>query len=196
MRTSALFLSILSTLASACLYPRSEEGAYYKPTFGYNGDTGPMAWHLSPNNTICGDGKYQSPINISPVNQIPTVKLAKELKLEYPHESGEVEVTNAAHTIIFAPKDLDKYTAVLEGKKYKLLQFHFHTPSEHRFRDESFPLEVHFVHRSDDGKLAVVGIFFNLDEYNGENFLNSTTSSLDSVTYSGNTTIVDDICFT
>ena len=194
MRTSILFFSIFSTLASACLYPRAETGGY-EPTFSYNGDTGPLAWHYSPNNTVCGTGKYQSPINISPDKYMNNVTLAGKLKLEYPDFSGDVDVTNAAHTIIFTPKDLDKYTAVLEGKKYKLLQFHFHTPSEHRFQDESFPLEVHFVHKSDDGGLAVVGIFFNLDEYQCEKFLHSTTSTLDFVSERGNTTTIDDICF-
>ena len=116
------------------------------------------------------------------------MKVAEKLKLNYPDESGEVEVTTAAHTVIFTPKDLDEYTAELERKKYKLLQFHFHTPSEHRLRDESFPMEVHFVHKDDDGKLAVVGIFFNLDDQECEEFLYSTTSALHSISHGGNTT--------
>ena len=196
MHTPILFFSILSTLASACLYPRAADGEYQEPEFSYNGDTGPIVWHYSPNNTLCGKGMFQSPINISPDQHIQNVTLAKELRFEYPSESGEVEVTNAAHTVIFTPKELDKYTAVLEGKKCELLQFHFHTPSEHRFRDESFPMEVHFVHKCDDGNLAVVGIFFNLDEFQCEKFLYSTTSALDSVSHSGNTTTVDGISFT
>jgi carbonic anhydrase len=41
---------------------------------------------------------------------------------------------------------------------FQLLQFHFHTPSEHRINGEEFPLEMHLVHRSANGELMVVGV--------------------------------------
>jgi carbonic anhydrase len=44
------------------------------------------------------------------------------------------------------------------GVRYELEQFHFHTPSEHRFQGRSAPLEMHFVHRSAAGKLLVIGV--------------------------------------
>jgi carbonic anhydrase len=44
------------------------------------------------------------------------------------------------------------------GTRYDLVQFHFHTPSEHRFGGRSTPLEMHLVHRSAEGKLLVVGV--------------------------------------
>ena len=43
---------------------------------------------------------------------------------------------------------------------YHLKQFHFHTPSEHTFDGRHSPMEVHFVHQSSDGNLAVVGVLF------------------------------------
>jgi carbonic anhydrase len=46
----------------------------------------------------------------------------------------------------------------LAGVRYDLVQFHFHTPSEHRFQGRSAPLEMHFVHRSAEGKLLVIGV--------------------------------------
>lgn len=42
--------------------------------------------------------------------------------------------------------------------KYKLLQVHFHRPSEHLIGGKNFPMEAHFVHRADSGALAVVGV--------------------------------------
>jgi carbonic anhydrase len=46
----------------------------------------------------------------------------------------------------------------LAGVRYELEQFHFHTPSEHRFQGRSDPMEMHFVHRSAAGGLLVVGV--------------------------------------
>lgn len=50
---------------------------------------------------------------------------------------------------------------------YPLVQFHFHTPSEHRVIKGQYPAghqysgELHFVHQRADGKLAVLGIFLD-----------------------------------
>ncbi|MCX7246128.1 MAG: carbonic anhydrase family protein [Burkholderiales bacterium] len=44
---------------------------------------------------------------------------------------------------------------------YKLLQFHFHTPSEEKVNGKAYPLVAHLVHRSDAGKLAVVAVLFS-----------------------------------
>src|SRR2546421_555955 len=40
---------------------------------------------------------------------------------------------------------------------YRLLQFHFHHPSEHLIGGKSFPMEVHFVHANAASSLAVIG---------------------------------------
>jgi carbonic anhydrase len=48
----------------------------------------------------------------------------------------------------------------LRGVRYDLLEFHWHTPSEHRIEGRDTPLEAHFVHRSQgDGSLLVIGVF-------------------------------------
>ncbi|MFM6965896.1 MAG: carbonic anhydrase family protein, partial [Rhodoluna sp.] len=36
---------------------------------------------------------------------------------------------------------------------------HFHAPSEHEINGMHYPVEVHFVNKTADGKLAVVGVF-------------------------------------
>ncbi|SDI32777.1 carbonic anhydrase [Actinokineospora alba] len=46
----------------------------------------------------------------------------------------------------------------LAGVRYDLVQFHFHTPAEHRVGGRADPLEMHLVHRSADGKLVVIGV--------------------------------------
>lgn len=47
----------------------------------------------------------------------------------------------------------------LAGVRYELLQFHFHTPSEHVLDGQRFPVEQHFVHKGPDGQTLVVGLF-------------------------------------
>src|SRR5207248_11192106 len=49
-------------------------------------------------------------------------------------------------------------TLTTAGGSHKLVQFHFHRPSEHLIGGKSFPMEVHFVHANPSGGLAVVGV--------------------------------------
>jgi carbonic anhydrase len=49
---------------------------------------------------------------------------------------------------------------------YQLLQFHFHTPSEHAREGLRYAMEVHLVHKSADGNLAVVGVLFEKGKEN------------------------------
>lgn len=56
----------------------------------------------------------------------------------------------------------------VEGVKYELLQFHWHTPSEHRVAGEEFPMEMHLVHQGPGGSLLVVGIFLREGHRHGE----------------------------
>jgi carbonic anhydrase len=37
------------------------------------------------------------------------------------------------------------------------VQFHFHSPSEHTINGKHYAMEVHLVHKNDEGQLAVVG---------------------------------------
>ena len=47
----------------------------------------------------------------------------------------------------------------LGDARYELVQFHFHTPSEHVLDGERFPVEQHWVHRGEDGSTLVLGLF-------------------------------------
>jgi carbonic anhydrase len=51
------------------------------------------------------------------------------------------------------------------GVHFELVQFHFHAPSEHTIDGEFAPLEVHFVHKSASGQLAVLGVLVEEGEY-------------------------------
>ena len=46
----------------------------------------------------------------------------------------------------------------VRGSEFKLLQFHFHHPSEERVNFQSFAMVAHLVHRNAEGQLAVVAV--------------------------------------
>lgn len=48
--------------------------------------------------------------------------------------------------------------------RYHLTSFHYHSPSEHTFNGTYMPLEVHLVHESDDGRVAVMGILYPFND--------------------------------
>ena len=73
-------------------------------------------------------------------------------------------VTNTGHTI---QANYGTGSAIgIDGTWYDLLQFHFHTPSEHTIDGEQAAAELHLVHQDDDGNLAVVGVLVTEGEAN------------------------------
>jgi len=56
----------------------------------------------------------------------------------------------------------------IRGKRYNLAQFHFHRDSEHALRGNKSAMEVHFVHVSNDGKIAVLGVFIQVTRRENE----------------------------
>jgi carbonic anhydrase len=52
---------------------------------------------------------------------------------------------------------------VADGVRYELQQFHFHHPSEEAIKGKLTDMDVHLVHQSADGKIAVVAVRFALN---------------------------------
>ena len=120
--------------------------------WGYAPENGPEIWaQLDPAYRICSVGTQQSPIDI--VDPVP----AKLPVLTFNYQSIPVKLYNTGNTIqVDAPEG--SWMAVDETK-YHLVQFHFHAPSEHKVAGQAYPIEVHLVHQSEAGALAVVGVF-------------------------------------
>lgn len=55
---------------------------------------------------------------------------------------------------------------VLDVGAYQLAEAHTHNPSEHTIDGERFALEMHLVHRTESGDIAVVGVLFREGEPN------------------------------
>jgi len=134
-----------------------------KPHWGYAGAIGPDAWSkLSAEFATCAKGRRQSPIDLvdrdfSPLN-------LEQVKFEY--APAAFQVVHNGHTVEVRPAGVNQIVA--RGKNYKLLQFHFHHPAEERFNGKGFALDTHFVHRAEDGELAVVTVLFEEGAANPE----------------------------
>jgi carbonic anhydrase len=122
--------------------------------FGYSGNIGPAFWgSLSPAWTACGTGQEQSPIDFGRVTLLS--RRARQLPVAYGPTAGDI--FNNGHTIEVSVAGNNVLT--LGGVEYELEQFHFHTPSEHRFENQGFDMEMHLVHKSAAGGNAVVAVF-------------------------------------
>jgi carbonic anhydrase len=47
------------------------------------------------------------------------------------------------------------------GRRYELVQFHFHRPSEERINGRQFEMVAHLVHKDPEGRLAVVAVLMD-----------------------------------
>ena len=133
--------------------------AHKGPHWSYNGKTGPNKWgHLDPEYRACSSGKEQSPINIT------NGKTKNIGNIRFYYKPSKLNVLNNGHTI---QVDYDKGSSIrIDGERYDLLQFHFHTPSEHTIEGIRYPMELHLVHKNKDGKLAVVGLMMVVGKHN------------------------------
>lgn len=124
-----------------------------KPHWGYDGSNGAQAWgDLEPGFAACKLGKFQSPIDI----RDQEAKKAPLPPIRFGYAAAPAEVVNNGHTIqVNLPAG---GTVGLADGEYKLLQFHFHTPSEEKINGKPYPMVAHLVHQDATGKLAVVAV--------------------------------------
>ncbi len=130
----------------------------------FSGETGPAYWSdLDSEYWLASNGKNQSPINIVTSNSV-------EIDLpdvQFFYEASALELENNGHTIEATP--IAGSYIDIGGVIYNLMQFHFHSLSEHTINGRQFPLEGHFVHKNSNGDLAVIGVLIEAGEEN-ENF--------------------------
>lgn len=125
------------------------------------GEDGPENWkNLCDGFSDCG-GMAQSPVDISTSELVQDTAL---VALEFNYDSTEVDIINNHHTVQFNVSGDNLLT--IKGKDYKLLQFHYHTLSEHTIDGSPSPMEVHFVHQYSASDFAVVGVMFAEGEEN------------------------------
>ncbi|WP_338151632.1 carbonic anhydrase family protein [Listeria aquatica] len=85
-----------------------------------------------------------------------TEPMKDEGKIELNYSKTMVDEVDNGHSIQVD----DTGSAVIDGRNFDLQQFHFHAKSEHTVDGNHYPIEVHFVNQAQDGRLAVVAVFF------------------------------------
>jgi carbonic anhydrase len=173
LRIAILVGALLPFLASACGdRPESVQNEQPGPEghaaveWGYEGAIGPDHWaHLSPEFALCGEGTEQSPIDLTNAEPIEDEidRVFGDTVLTVEQRATVMDLVDNGHTIQVTN---DVAVALdLAGSRYELVQYHFHAPSEHTINGQHAPLEVHFVHKSADGALAVAGILVEEGEH-------------------------------
>ena len=172
MKLHNVLLAALVVLAPACNKsdeqaqtepPAQEQAAATQegPHWGYEGEAGPAHWGtLNVEWSPCGTGQNQSPIDIHETAKADLPGLSTDFQpasLKIIHNEHIADGINNGHTIQINYTGGD--IATVGDEQFQLLQYHFHSPSEHTVNGEHYPMEMHMVHKSDAGHLAVVGVF-------------------------------------
>ena len=150
-RASAELIAITG-LALCVAAMTATAAAAAAPRWSYSGADGPDRWAtLSNSFAVCGSGQQQSPIDLT---------AAAERDLANPQASyqpSEARIVDNGRTV---QVDLQRGNMlILDGATYGLVQFHFHSPSEHTLSGNSFAVELHLVHQAEGGALVVLGVF-------------------------------------
>jgi len=146
-----------ATVSAAGAAPREHKGAAGTAVAGhplhwdYQGPGGPTHWaQLKAEFATCANGTRQSPIDIR-----DGIKVQLD-PVQFDYHPSSFRVVDNGHTV---QVDVGPGNAIdVLGRRYELVQFHFHRPSEERIEGRQFAMVVHLVHKSDDGRLAVVAV--------------------------------------
>jgi len=143
---------IVTVLVIAGCATEEESQKHAAAHWSYDGETGPAHWgDLKPEYALAKNGKRQSPIDLTAgdMTDVPA--------LEVSYAPTKLNIVNNGHSI---QVNYDGgSSAMLGGDRFSLLQFHFHSPSEHTVAGKHYPMEMHLVHRNAEGKLGVIGVF-------------------------------------
>jgi len=127
--------------------------------WSYDGEGGPARWgKIDPANAKCETGERQSPIDIREgirVELDPVVFDYKPVRFNVVDNGHTIQVNLGAGNSI----------SIL-GRRYDLVQFHFHKPSEERINGIGYDMVAHLVHKDMDGKLVVVALLIQQGKAN------------------------------
>ena len=119
----------------------------------YDGASGPENWgRLKPEFATCASGQRQSPIDLRD-------GIAVDLEpIQFAYRPASFRVADMGRSL-----QATVYGGgfTLLGKNYELLRVQFHRPAEFTVAGKSFDMDAQLVHKSEDGKLAIVTVLFD-----------------------------------
>jgi carbonic anhydrase len=122
--------------------------------WSYDGSGGPAGWGaMKPEFAKCSTGTRQSPIDIR-----EGIKVQLD-PVQFDYRPSGFRVVDNGHTVqvnVAAGNSIE-----VMGRRYELLQFHFHRPSEERIDGRQFDMVAHLVHKDVEGRLAVVAVLLD-----------------------------------
>jgi carbonic anhydrase len=119
--------------------------------WSYEGELGPANWSkINVDWAKCGVGNRQSPIDLRDGIKVNL----EQIGFDY-HPSSFSEVNNGK-TISVTVGGGNFIT--VGNQTYELQEFHFHRPSEERINGKGTEMVIHLVHRSPEGKTAIVAV--------------------------------------
>ncbi len=149
-------VAIVIVLASRVAVAQKAEAGH---AWSYQGQQGPMHWgDLRAEYAVCKTGKHQSPIDIR------GAKAADLPPIEFSYAPTAFRIIDNGHSV-----QVNLVTGgfiTVAGRRYDLVQFHFHHPSEEKIQGRGFPMVAHLVHEDADGKLAVVAVLLKTGKAN------------------------------
>ena len=132
----------------------TEHGAAHPAHWDYAGSGGPEAWgQMKPEFAKCSSGSRQSPIDIR-----DGIKVNLDA-VQFDYKPSGFRVIDNGHTVqvnVAAGNSIE-----VMGRRYELVQFHFHRPSEERIDGRQFDMVAHLVHKDIEGRLAVVAVLLD-----------------------------------
>lgn len=156
-RVLKLALAMIGAVAVAPAAGLAAQGGNWT----YSGATGPAKWaKLEKNFATCAVGQAQSPIDIPDAS----ARKGDLAPLLFNYKPSPLRITDDGHTIQigYAPGSV----VSVAGKRYELVQIHFHHPSEAKIDGKGHEMEAHLVHKAADGKLAVIAVLLDAGKEN------------------------------
>ena len=139
------------TMTVAAVNVPAADTAAHALEWSYEGKTGPFQWaRMGPEFAKCGSGERQSPIDIRDGMKVDLDPVIFE------YRPSSFKVIDNGHTI---QANINGWNAMrVMGRRFRLVQFHFHRPSEEMIDGQQFEMVVHLVHQDGEGRLAVIAV--------------------------------------
>jgi carbonic anhydrase len=137
---------------------KSAASAVMDIAWAYDGNGGPDNWSkLKAEYALCASGRRQSPIDLRE-------GIAVDLEpIQFFYRPASFRVVDGGRNL-----QMSVYGGGLSllGKSYELIRVHFHRPSEITVAGKAFDMDAQLLHKSEDGKLAIVTVLLEKGKEN------------------------------